>query len=55
MEEGTLHEQWMMVEQKRTVAEYNLEFVEKGNLLGVVPESYAMGAYFKGLNENIRR
>lgn len=42
MEEGTLHEQWMMVEQRRSVAEYNLEFVEKANPLGKIPENYAI-------------
>lgn len=48
VEEGTLHEQWMTVEQRRSVEEYNLEFIGKGNPLGVIPEKYALGAYFKG-------
>lgn len=53
-EEGTLHEQLMMVEQINSVAEYNLEFVEKANSLGEVPEKFLMEAYFKGLEENVR-
>nr|QIA97942.1 hypothetical protein AP_R.00g000396-v1.0.a3 [Amaranthus palmeri] len=55
VEEGTLHEQWMSVEQTRSVAEYNLEFVEKANALGMIPENFAMGAYLKGLDERVRK
>ena len=54
-EEGTLHEQWMMVGQTNLVEEYNLEFVEKANPLGEIPEKFLMGTYFKGLEENVRR
>lgn len=47
-EEGTLHEQWMRVEQIGTVAEHNMAFVEKANPLGEIPENFLMGTYFKG-------
>lgn len=53
--EGSLHEQWMRVEQRSSVAEYNLEFMEKANPLGEIPENYLMGAYFKGLEEDVRK
>lgn len=55
LEDGAFREQWMMVEHNQSVAEYNLEFVEKANPLGLIPENYAIGAYLKGLDESVKK
>lgn len=51
---GSLHEQWLAVEQKRTVIEYRRNFIEMAAPLENVPEALALGHFLNGLKPNIR-
>lgn len=54
-DQGTLHEQWLCVQQTGSVADYQLEFIEKANPLGRVPSNILFGTFMKGLKEDLRR
>lgn len=51
---GSLHEQWLAVEQKGTVSEYRRNFIEMAAPLENVPEALALGHFLNGLKPNIR-
>lgn len=51
---GSLHEQWLAVEQKGSVREYTRKFIEMIAPLTGVSEEIARGQFIKGLKEEIR-
>lgn len=51
---GSLHEQWLAVEQTSTVTEYKRRFIELIAPLENVPEPLAMGQFINGLKKDIR-
>ena len=53
-EDGDLYEQWMSVEQMGSVADYRREFVERLTYLDVVDEPVMMGAFLRGLCEEVK-
>ena len=55
MEEGTLHEQWMTLQQIGTVAEHQRDFVERATPLGKIDEPFSLSSFVKGLKEDVRR
>ena len=53
-EDGDLFEQWMAVEQRRSVAEYRKKFVSKLKHLGRVDELVMLGTFLRGLKDEVR-
>lgn len=51
---GGLVEQWLVVRQTGTVAEYCREFVERASSIGKIPRHFALGAFINGLQEEIQ-
>ena len=53
-EDRDLYEQWMVVEQTGTVAEYRHEFVKRLTHLKQVAEMMMLGAFLRGLKEKVK-
>ena len=53
-DEGEMCEQWLSIEQTSTVAEYHREFVTRLTHLGRKEESLMLGAFMRGLTEEIK-
>ncbi|CAO2813620.1 unnamed protein product [Amaranthus hypochondriacus] len=53
-DEGEMCEQWLSVEQTGSVAEYRSEFVSRLTHLGKKEESMMIGAFMRGLTEDIK-
>ena len=51
---GSLHEQWLAMEQNGSVIEYRRSFIEMAAPLENVPEALALGHFLNGLKSNIR-
>ena len=53
-DEGDMCEQWLAIEQIETVAEYRREFVTRLTHLGRKEESLMLGAFMRGLKEEVK-
>ena len=51
---GSLHEQWLALEQTASVAEYRRSFIELIAPLENIPEPIALGQFLNGLKKEIR-
>ena len=54
VDDGDLFEQWMLVEQTGSVVKYRREFVTRLNYLGVVDKPMMLGAFLRGLCEEVK-
>ena len=53
-EDGDLFEQWMAIEQRRSLAEYRKEFVTRLKHLGRVDEPVMLGTFLRGLKDEVK-